>query len=83
MPLERAVPWPVPEKSFCQFYHSMTFPSGDEITGHWDIRGRFDQYIGRYPLRGKTVLDLGTASGFIAFEVIDVLSDLFILRGVT
>lgn len=68
MLLERAVPWPMPEKNFCHFYHSMSFPNGDDVTGHWDIRGRFDQYIGRYPLRGKTMLDVGTAAGFVAFE---------------
>lgn len=46
----------------------MTLPDGSEVSGPWDIRGRFDEYIGHYPLRGKTVLDVGTASGFLAFE---------------
>ena len=68
MPLERATPWPIPEKRYCKFYHSMDFPDGDTVTGHWDIRGRFDQYIGRYPISGKSVLDVGTASGFCAFS---------------
>jgi len=68
MPLQRTMPWAMPEKNFCHFYHSMDFPDGDSVTGHWDIRGRFDQYIGNYPLHGKTVLDVGTATGFCAFS---------------
>ena len=50
------------------FYHSLDFPDGESVAGHWDIRGRFAEYIGRYPLAGKTVLDVGTASGFLAFS---------------
>lgn len=62
------VPWPLPRKEDCVFYHSMTYPEGDSVEGAWDIRGLFDQYVGGYPLRGKTVLDVGTAGGFLAFE---------------
>jgi hypothetical protein len=61
-------PWPRPSHDECAFYHSFDFPDGETVTGHWDIRGRFDAYIGRYPLAGKTVLDVGTASGFLAFS---------------
>lgn len=46
----------------------MTFDDGEQVIGAWDIRGLFGQYIGDYPLAGKTVLDVGTASGFLAFE---------------
>ncbi len=46
----------------------MTFPDGESVDGAWDIRGQFNQYIGNYPLQGKTVLDVGTASGFLALE---------------
>jgi SAM-dependent methyltransferase len=61
-------PWPAPLRSDCLFYHSLDFPDGDSVAGHWDIRGRFDEYIGRYQLAGKTVLDVGTGSGFLAFS---------------
>jgi hypothetical protein len=54
--------------SECTWYHSMTFPNGEAVEGAWDIRGRFDQYVGGFDLSGKTVLDAGTASGFLAFE---------------
>jgi SAM-dependent methyltransferase len=61
-------PWPLPRKEDSLFYHYMTYPEGDTIEGAWDIRGMFDQYIGDYPVRGKTLLDVGTAGGFLAFE---------------
>jgi len=61
-------PWPVPKKEDCYFYHSMTYPDGEEVSGSWDIRGLFSQYIGEYPIAGKTLLDIGTASGFLSFS---------------
>jgi hypothetical protein len=61
-------PWPEPRKDECYFYHDFDLPHGETIVGHWDLRGRFDQYIGDQPLSGKTVLDVGTASGFLAFS---------------
>ena len=60
-------PRPAPSLTECTFYHSFDFPDGETVHGWWDIRGRFEQYIGNYPLAGKTVLDIGTASGFLAF----------------
>jgi 2-polyprenyl-3-methyl-5-hydroxy-6-metoxy-1,4-benzoquinol methylase len=59
---------PIPALKDCAFYHSMNFDDGEKVIGAWDIRGLFAQYIGDYPLAGKTVLDVGTASGFLAFE---------------
>lgn len=61
-------PWPLPRKEDCVFYHSMTYPDGETIDGAWDLRELFAQYIADYPIRGKTVLDVGTAGGFLAFE---------------
>jgi 2-polyprenyl-3-methyl-5-hydroxy-6-metoxy-1,4-benzoquinol methylase len=52
----------------CDFYHSMRFPDGSEVRGSWDIRECFSDYIGNVELNGKAVLDVGTASGFVAFE---------------
>jgi SAM-dependent methyltransferase len=59
--------WPPPPKSDCWFYHSLDLPGGETVEGEWDIRGRFGEYVGGYPLAGRTVLDVGTASGFLAF----------------
>jgi SAM-dependent methyltransferase len=46
----------------------MDFPGGESVNGPWDIRGQFEQYIGNYPISGKTVLDVGSSSGFLAFS---------------
>ena len=50
------------------FYHSIDIPGHGTIQGTWDLRDCFDDYVGRVPLAGKTVLDVGTATGFLAFE---------------
>jgi 2-polyprenyl-3-methyl-5-hydroxy-6-metoxy-1,4-benzoquinol methylase len=46
----------------------MTYPDGEVVNGSWDIRGKFNEYIGNYPVKDKTILDVGTASGFLAFN---------------
>jgi Methyltransferase domain len=62
------LPWAAPPREACTFYHCLDFPDGESVTGHWDLRGRFSAYVGGYPLSGKSVLDVGTASGFLAFS---------------
>lgn len=63
------VPWPMPRRDECAFYTCTTFPDGERIDdANWDLRGQFDRYIGGVPLAGRTVLDVGTASGFLAFS---------------
>lgn len=52
----------------CDFYHSIDIPNAPPINGAWDLRGKFDEYIGGVDVRGRSVLDLGTATGFLAFE---------------
>lgn len=54
--------------SDCHFYHTMDIPDVGTVNGQWDLRGRFEDYIGHVELRGKSVLDVGTASGFLTFE---------------
>lgn len=49
------------------WYHSMQFPDGTSVKGSWTIND-FGQYIGGYDLQGKTLLDVGTASGYLAFH---------------
>jgi hypothetical protein len=57
-----------PERPDCIFYHSFDLPDGTEIVGEWDMRGKFDEYVGNLDLSGKRVIDFGTASGFLSFE---------------
>jgi len=52
----------------CFFYHTMTLPQFGEVHAHWDLRGRFNEYIGGVNLEGKSVIDVGTATGFLSFE---------------
>jgi SAM-dependent methyltransferase len=68
MSFEAVEPWPLPDPADCVFYHDLDLPEGEAISGVWDLRGGFDQYIANYPVAGKTVLDVGTASGFLAFS---------------
>jgi len=56
-----------PDLTGCYFYHTMDLPVLGVVRGAWHIRD-FRQYIGSVDLRGKTVLDVGTASGFLSFE---------------
>ena len=52
----------------CHFYHTIDLPGVGTMRGDWDLRDKFDEYIGGVDLEGKRVLDVGTASGFLSFE---------------
>jgi hypothetical protein len=52
----------------CKFYHSIELPNYGLQHGEWDLRGRFDDYTAGVPLDGRTVLDVGSATGFLTFE---------------
>ncbi len=52
----------------CFFYHTMELPELGVVHGQWDLQGRFDDYIGSVSVAGKSVLDIGTATGFLSFE---------------
>ena len=60
---------PISVKSIeeCAFYHYMEIPGDGVVKGKWDLRGREDQYLGGVNFKGKRVLELGTASGFLCF----------------
>jgi SAM-dependent methyltransferase len=52
----------------CIFYHVIDLPGYSMPDAPWDLRGRFDDYVGHVDLRGKAVLDVGCATGFLSFE---------------
>jgi 2-polyprenyl-3-methyl-5-hydroxy-6-metoxy-1,4-benzoquinol methylase len=52
----------------CFWYHTMDLPGIGEVQGEWDLRGNFEPYIGHVDLRERSVLDIGTASGFLSFS---------------
>jgi hypothetical protein len=53
----------------CYFYHTMDVPGAGLMTGEWDLRNGVDAYLGHESVAGKRVLELGTASGFLCFEM--------------
>src|SRR4051794_17900554 len=52
----------------CHFYHSLSLGSTGEIKGDWDLRPTVNAYVAGADFRGKRVLDVGTAGGYLAFE---------------
>jgi SAM-dependent methyltransferase len=53
----------------CDFYHTMDIPGYGKVVGEWDLRENVDTYLGNQDLKGKRVLELGSASGFLTFEM--------------
>ncbi|MCJ2071659.1 methyltransferase domain-containing protein [Methylobacterium sp. J-030] len=60
-------PWRDTSERSSYWYHSLVFPDGMTGCGSWTIDD-FCEYIGGYDLSGKCVLDVGTASGYLAFS---------------
>ena len=51
----------------CDFYHTVDIPGHGVVEGQWDLRGREADYLGHVPLAGKSVLEIGPASGHLSF----------------
>ena len=51
----------------CYFYHTMDIPGYGTVYGEWDLRGRESSYLGNVRFKGKSVLEIGTASGHLCF----------------
>lgn len=64
-----AAPRDVTDVRDCYFYHTLELPGHGLVQGPWDLRDRLGEYLGGIDVRGKRVLDLGTASGFLAFSM--------------
>lgn len=53
----------------CYFYHTTELPGCGLVKGEWDLRAGVDAYLGGVDFAGQRVLELGTASGFLCFEM--------------
>jgi hypothetical protein len=62
-----AIPKVVSNIDECYFYHTMDIPGYGAVEGEWDLREGADEYLGGVNFRGKRVLEIGTASGFLCF----------------
>jgi O-methyltransferase len=51
------------------YYHVTDLPEGITTPGSWDLRGGVDDYLGRFDIAGKRVLEIGPASGFLTMEM--------------
>ncbi len=63
-----APPREVTDIADCYFYHTTDIPGHGLVHGEWDLRGNIDAYLGNFEFRGKRVLDVGAASGFLTFS---------------
>ncbi|ACL61455.1 class I SAM-dependent methyltransferase [Methylobacterium nodulans] len=64
-----AVPRPVTGLEECFFTHTIDLPGHGTIQGQWDLRPGLRDYTGHVEVAGKTVLDVGCASGFVSFAL--------------
>jgi hypothetical protein len=62
-------PREVRELADCTFYHVMDLPGVGVVGDQWDLRSTIDAYLGKFDFSGKKVLDVGTAGGFLTFEM--------------
>ncbi len=58
-----------PRLEECYFYHRMDLPGHGTVGSEWDLRDQVDEYLGHVDFSGKTAVDVGTASGFLCFEM--------------
>jgi hypothetical protein len=64
-----AQPRTITDLQDCLIYHTMDIPGYGLVEGEWDLRGGVDAYLGGVDVGGKRVLELGTASGFLCFQM--------------
>lgn len=59
----------VQKKECNKFYHSFTFPDGEEVIGEWDLRHCIKEYLSNVDFTNQSVIDVGAASGFLTFHM--------------
>ena len=65
----RRIQQTVNDLSLCDFYHTVELPDGSLTNAQWDLRGGVNQYLGDVDFSGKSVLEIGPASGFLSFHM--------------
>ena len=68
-PIRYAEPRHIDRVEDCFFYHRIDMPGVGVVGDQWDLRGCIDDYLGCFDFRGKRVLDVGTASGYLTFAM--------------
>jgi glycosyltransferase involved in cell wall biosynthesis len=58
-----------PRLEDCVFYHWYTLPDGREMPGIYDMRGQTSKYLGDFDFEGRSVLEVGPASGFLTLHM--------------
>ena len=53
----------------CRFYHTFNFDGKDKINAKWDLTNCIDDYLSNFDFKGKRVIDIGSASGYLSFEM--------------
>jgi hypothetical protein len=64
-----APPRTVTDLADCYFYHTLEIPGHGLVEGEWDLRAGAEAYLGGVDFRGRRVLEVGTASGFLCFTM--------------
>lgn len=64
-----AAPRLVGDIADCLFYHTMEIPGHGVVHGPWDLRPGVEDYLGHVDFAGARVLELGTADGYLTFEI--------------
>lgn len=67
--LYAAEPEREPDLADCGFYQTIEIPGLGVQQGAWDLRPGIAAYLGDLDFRGKRVLEIGTANGFVCFEM--------------
>lgn len=67
VPPLREIPPRRPRREDCLFYHACTLDDGEEVRGEWDLRANTFEYLGEINLTGRSVLEVGPASGYLSF----------------
>ena len=52
----------------CEFYHTVKV-GNMIIDGDWDLTACIDDYLSNFNFNGKRVIDIGSASGYLSFEM--------------